>query len=34
MPAPVQEPVVEAENEEDSEQMLSQMRQRLEILKS
>lgn len=34
MPAPVQEPVVAEENEEDSEQMLSQMRQRLEILKS
>ena len=34
MPAPVQEPVAAEENEEDSEQMLSQMRQRLEILKS
>jgi charged multivesicular body protein 3 len=33
MPEPVQEPVAE-ENEEDSEAMLSQMRQRLEILKS
>jgi len=34
MPAPVQEPVAEEENEEDSEAMLSQMRQRLEVLKS
>ena len=33
LPEPVQEPVAE-ENEEDSEAMLSQMRQRLEILKS
>lgn len=33
LPTPVQEPVAEEENEEDTEAMLSQMRERLAILK-